>query len=444
MPSAIKRTLEFAAPLAFSRFVQVASTFVLMAYIARLGHEALAAGGIISSAQIFINVAIMSPLFVLAPLVGGKCGKNDALGAGNLLQMACIVGLLLSLLLFVLYNYMGEIEAALHQPTAILNEITDFFQGAKWGTFALIINVGAQQFSIGCRAKKLVAALSVMTLATVAIYGYIFVFGVGSFQGLGIYGAGLAWSAAAWTRFIVYLVIFSALPMFKAYQIFQPRIRSWWPAFKTLLKVGGPFAIQMTVDLSVVFIVANLVGLIGITALGAYQIIMQFGLLLIVPMFGIAEATSVLVGHAMGGDNAQEIKTLGFTGVKIGLVLSAIGLLIFGLLPKPLAHVYLNFNSPHALLIYQQVKWLLGLYALSLGFNAIAENLSGALRGLHDTVFSMISEILAKWLILVPLVIIFAFLLHWQLPGVIFASVCSNMFLAVMLMLRWRFRCRTL
>ena len=73
MTSAIKRTLEFAAPLAFSRFVQVASTFVLMAYIAQLGHEALAAGGIISSAQIFINVATMSLLFVLAPLVGGQC-----------------------------------------------------------------------------------------------------------------------------------------------------------------------------------------------------------------------------------------------------------------------------------------------------------------------------------------------------------------------------------
>ena len=155
------------------------------------------------------------------------CGKNNPLGAGNLLQMACIIGLLLSTLLFLLYNYMGEIEAALHQPTAILNEITDFFQGAKWGTFALIINVRAPHFSIGCRAKKLVAALSIMTLATVAIYGYVLTFGLGDFKGLGVYGAGLAWSAAAWTRFIVYLILFSTLPMFKAYQIFQPRIKTW-------------------------------------------------------------------------------------------------------------------------------------------------------------------------------------------------------------------------
>ena len=69
MRTTIKKLLTLGIPLAASRFMHTLNTFIVMLFIAQLGHDALAASFTMATTRIIMLVIFMSPLFAIGSLV---------------------------------------------------------------------------------------------------------------------------------------------------------------------------------------------------------------------------------------------------------------------------------------------------------------------------------------------------------------------------------------
>src|SRR5205814_554861 len=94
------------------------------------------------------------------------------------------------------------------------------------------------------------------------------------------------------------------------------------------------------------FVSGIMIGWLGTTALAAFQIVNQYYFLIVIPIFALSQASGILVGHARGAQQFNEIKKLSHASIAIVLVASLLVACAFLLFPKNLASFYMNVANP--------------------------------------------------------------------------------------------------
>lgn len=228
-----------------------------------------------------------------------------------------------------------------------------------------------------------------------------------------------------------------SLPDFKKFDLLRIRFHQNWDVLRQLFKTGWPISLQITAEMVSIVVCATFVGWLGSNALAAYQVIIQYQFLIVVPIFAVAQASGVLVGQALGAKQFAEIKKLGHASLLITVILSVIIALAFLFFPKPLSSLYLNVNDPNNQQILQLIGTLFVVLAISQLFDAVRNVLTGLLRGLFDTRFPMMIGLLGIWLIGIPLSYVLAFTLQWNVMGVMLGGACGMLMGAIVLYYRW-------
>ena len=93
----IRQSLTLVWPTVTSRVLYTLALFINMALLGRLSHEALAAGALISSSNITVNISIASMLFSISPIIAKTHGKGAHHKVGNIFHMGILIALLMSL-----------------------------------------------------------------------------------------------------------------------------------------------------------------------------------------------------------------------------------------------------------------------------------------------------------------------------------------------------------
>jgi MATE family multidrug resistance protein len=437
-----RKIFALALPMAFIQLVTIASGFLCMVMVSKLGHEVLAASALIFSTQMSIMVLGMSLLFSLSILVGHAYGAKDYTAIGNYVQQGWTLGVLVSVPIMLFFWHIGSILVYFGQAEPIARIVQDYFHAYIWGVIPTMFAVCNQQLCYGIHKQKLAIITSFLCVGILLTFAYVLIFGKLGMPALGVAGFGYAMAAQSTFYFLFTTYCFFVIEDFRHFNLFQYRVHKGLTHLKQMFQIGWPICVHMGGEMLSFFASAAMVGWLGAHALAAYQVVNQYLYLGVIPIFALSQASGILVGQAVGSKKYQEIDKLGFAAFLLGLAISVTAGCIFLLFPHLLARAYLDVNDPANALTLHLITVLFAIVAVSQLFDAVRNVFTGALRGLLDMKFPMYTGLCVIWVIGLPLGYLLAFACHMGIVGIALGSLTGMLLGAVIIAARWWHVCR--
>ncbi len=265
----------------------------------------------------------------------------------------------------------------------------------------------------------------------------LLIFGRAGFPEMGIAGAGWATVGGSWVSACVALVL-----------LLRPRYRREFNTlhgwrleralFGRLMKYGGPAGAQVFLDVLVFHVFVQLVGRLGEAATGATTLTVRLNMVAFLPMLGIGQAVSILVGQRLGADQPRLAERSAYTGLRWVCGYMALVAGVYLLFPQFLVALFEGNRDPEAFAaVASMVPSLLAcvaVYSLADGVNV---TFAFALRGAGDTRFVSLLTFALAW----PLMVAPTFLVVRAGGSIYWAWTFATAYILVMAAcFTWRFR----
>jgi multidrug resistance protein, MATE family len=229
----------------------------------------------------------------------------------------------------------------------------------------------------------------------------VLIFGRAGFPELGIAGAGWATVTGSWMSALVGIGLL-LLPRYR--ERFQT-LSGWRlerELFGRLMKYGGPAGAQVFLDVLVFNVFVQLVGRLGEAATGATTLAVRLNMVAFLPMMGMGQAVSILVGQRLGADRPDLAERSAYTGLKwvFGYMCGVAAMYL--LIPGVLVGAFEGDNDPETFAaVAKIVPSLLACVAVYSLADAVNVTFSFALRGAGDTRFVSLLTFALAWPIMV-------------------------------------------
>jgi MATE family multidrug resistance protein len=310
------------------------------------------------------------------------------------LWLALVLGALLFAFLTVAPYALG--------PMGIAAEIRPgagaFLHGIRWGVPALTLYFTMRYLSDGLHWTLPTMLLGFGGLLVLIPLGYALTFGIGGLPQLGAGGLGIASAAMMWAQAITFALYLARSKRFADLGLFVQWDAPRWAPIRGLLGTGLPIGVTVAMEGSLFIVTALLIGRLGTIPAAAHQIAINVASLCFMIPLGLAEATTVRVGHARGRGSATGLRRAAFAGYALVLITQACSALVLLVGHGLIVTLYTRDATVAALAAS------LLLYAAAFQFPDGIQVLSaGALRGLKDTRVPMFLAALAYWGIGMPL-----------------------------------------
>ncbi len=437
----LKRSLSTATPMMIGQMIGAMYGFLGMLMLSHLGHNVLAATALLYSTYVMLFVILMSPLMSISVLVAHAFGQKNYEEIGNLVQQACLFSLLLSAMIMLGYWFVKPLLLAFGQNPQLIDIIVPYFHTSIYSIPPMLISMVFTQFIYGIQQQKIIIWIYGFSILLTIGLGDGLIYGHWGLPMLGVAGLGWATTISSWISLVLYLFIFIR-KKFHIYHLFKPHMHDGWQHLKQVFHVGWPICLQTGSELLSFFMIAMMVGWLGERPLAAYQVVSQYAMLIIIPVFGLTQATSVLVGQALGAKNFHEVHSYVVANLLLALGYLTIVGIAFGFFPTQLASLYLDPHNPHNHTTLHIIRWLFLLIFTASVFDTLRDVLGGGLRGLFDTRWPMIISLIILWAIRIPLAYYIGISLQYGVLGIGNASILAMLIGAILIAWRWRKRLR--
>ena len=263
--------------------------------------------------------------------------------------------------------------------------------------------------------------------------GYVLTFGAFGLPELGAGGLGIASAVMLWAQALAFAAYLACSRRFAALGLFSRFEGPRREPIAQLLRTGLPIGVTVAMEGGLFIVTALLIGRLGAVEVAAHQIALNVSALCFMIPFGLAEATTVRVGHALGRGSAAGVRRAAMAGYLLAMGTQAVSALLLLLGNDIVASVYTDDVAVASLAAS------LLLYAAAFQFpDGIQVVSAGALRGLGDTRVPMFLAALAYWGIGMPLGAGLGLYLGWGPQGM-WAGLIGGLGVAALLMaLRFR------
>jgi MATE family multidrug resistance protein len=218
---------------------------------------------------------------------------------------------------------------------------------------------------------------------------------------MGIAGAGWATVAGSWTSALLAFVLL----LRPKYQREFNTLRGWRferDLFARLMKYGGPAGMQVFLDVLVFHVFIQLVGRLGEAQAGATALTVRLNMVAFLPMMGMAQAVSILVGQRLGADRPDIAERSAYTGLKWVFGYMCCVASTYLLFPRTLVSIFEGDPDPARFAaVAATVPTLLVFVAVYSLADSINVTFSFALRGAGDTRFVSLLTFALAWPIMV-------------------------------------------
>lgn len=151
------------------------------------------------------------------------------------------------------------------------------------------------------------------------------------------------------------------------------------------------------------------------------------------PAYGIAAASTAMVGQSVGAESREDARAYGTLSAKLGFLLCIGTSICLFLFAYPLASL---FNTDQE--VVAEAARMLKIVSVSEPFFALSIIYTGALRGARDVRFPMIVGLVSMWGVRIPLAPLLVFGLKLGLAGVWIAMAADLILRGILCTLRWR------
>lgn len=407
----VLRTLRLALPVIVARAGILLMTTVDTVMSGRAGTAEIAFYGIANATQIMlmlIGVGLLQGTTILTAQAFGarafaECGTYWRLG---LIHAALLGGVLGCLMLGgeAFFAATGQSEEMVQGGGAVMRAFS-------WGLPAVLLFVATSFFLEAI--NRPIPGMVVMLAANLVNIGlnWIFIHGHWGVGSMGAEGAAVATSIVRWLMAAALGAYVLTMAGHDRFGIKGKLLETWTKA-RDLRRLGYPIGLAYGTEAAAMTAMMMMAGLLGIVAAASYQIAMNLLALVYMITIGVGTAASVRVGNAVGRSDRPGLARAGWVAsgmVTVAMVLIAVPFLVS---PESLAGIFTDDSEVLAIAV--PLVWIAGLALIADGPQGV---LMGALRGATNVWIPSAIQLCSYWLVAVPLGYVLAFVLEWNVDG---------------------------
>ena len=367
-------------------------------------------------------------------LIAQANGARDYARCGQVWRVALIHAAVLGSCFALIGLVAEDLFLAVGHDPALAAGAASVTRAFAWGMPGVMLYVATGYLLEGIGRPR--AGMIIMLIANVVNVFADGVFAAGWWgwvEPMGADGAVISTSIIRWGIFFAILGVVLSMKDRAVYGVTGART-PFWPIARRLWKIGAPVAVTGACENGAYAVLAQMAGLIGAAALAAHQVTINVLTLAYMGANGMAAATSVRVGNAVGRGDRHGLALSGWTGIALGAGLMSLASAVFLVFPREIGDIFLH-GAVQSMDIVAATLTAAGIFIVFSGSMAVS---MGALRGAGDMMIVILAYGLGYGLIGVTMAWVFAFRLDLGAPGLIYGLLTG--ILAGLALLLWRFR----
>ena len=389
------------------------------AWVSGLGADALSAIGVFFPLFMMFIALSMGIGVGASSAISRRIGANDKKGADSAATHAIILGILLALLISLIIPDLKRLLILIGARGNVLNLALGYSKIILAGILFLIFNNIASGIMNGeGNTKRAMYANTVGTIVNI-ILDPIFIY----ILGLGISGAAYATIVSMLISSAIFIYWFLSGKCFVDINFRKFNIDG--KILFDILRVGIPSSFSMlSMSFSMIFINAMIVkacGSDGIAIFTSAWRLISFGF---IPLFGIAAATTVIVGASFGARNFSKLRNAYFHALKLATVIE-IFMVLFIIIFAPKISLLFTYSEA-SVRIYHELVYTLRILSLFLIFTPFGITTIALFQGIGKGENSLVITILRTIIFQLSFAYILAFTFGLGFYGIILGIVLGN------------------
>jgi len=422
--------------LAWPIFIELFLQFLLGAadtlMVSRISDDAVAVVGFSNQlfqalTTLFITVASGAGILI-AQKIGSRNGEDARTIAIMAVKVSAIIGLALSVLLFLLPT---EIASILQLPEQLLPLAKTYISivGGGMVLIALMASLSTAIRNTGNTKGPMYTAIG-MNIAHV-FFNYAFIFGAFGFPKWGLMGVAvstvLCRFLAAIVLFIMFLGSFERTIALRDLNVFNRKL------FGDIIRIGWPLGVNLSCWVFTQMLIFSFIAILGSNELAARTYMNTLESFCFMLGYSIALAVQIQIAHLFGAGRVKEAYGLAFRAMWIGLAVVTVNAFMIYLFGRQLLGLFTENKEIVALGVS-----LLGLNLVLQPGKMINMALNNSLNAVGDTRFTMWTSIFSMWLIATGLSYLVGIELGWGLIGIYGCMILDEYVRGVLSLIRWR------
>lgn len=390
--------LQIGLPVIIGNLLQISMSVVDTLMAGNLSPRDLAAVAV--GGSLFMPVFILGAgiLMAVSPIVAQHFGARNLTLIGKTTRQSLWLALIISIPSALLLRQMSPILGLMGIEPDIIPLTLGYMDAISWGIVPFYFYLALRYFNEGISATKPAMYISILGLFFNILGNYTLMYGKFGFPRLGAVGTGYA---TAIVMFVMCIAIFVYTYRKKAYERFEIFKNLKLPDKKyilELLRVGIPIGISLCMEVTMFAVIALIMGSLGTYAVAGHQIAINFASITFMLAFGLSSAITVRVGQVMGRSGIREARYSGWIGIGLASAFMCLTALFMFLFPGFITSLYTDDVELQKIAI--SLIYMAAIFQLSDGLQVTG---SGALRGLKDTKIPMFVNLIAYWIVGLPL-----------------------------------------
>jgi multidrug resistance protein, MATE family len=432
---------KLAFPLAISQLGLMALGLVDAAIVGQESKEAFAAVTVGRSVAFACMAFGMGLGMTLEPIVSQALAAGEPQVARNALKQTLAAVLLIAFPTALLAFALTYALRVFHVEEATLVGAREYLIGNIPGLYFFLAYLPAKTFlqAHGRTAPMLWAALTANIVNVVVCSALVR--GDAALRSIGIaplglpkwgpFGAGVAGTIASGILFVgCYIAVArmgkTAAPQLVPGEAHAPQV----PSVRKLFVQSLPVGVQLLAEVGVFSLTAFLATGYGTVVNNAHQIVLGLASFTFMGALGVAGATSIRVGNAVG--EGRSARLAGMLGIGLGASYMCISALGFTLFAPNLAWLFAKDADVAELAI--ELLHIAAVFQLMDGVQGVA---AGALRGAGDLRFTSIANLVSHWVIGLPLALLLAYGFRMGVHGLWWGLTSGIVVVAVAMTIRF-------
>jgi len=431
-----KLLMNIGLPVIIGNLLQTSMSVVDTVMSGNLSPRDLAAVAV--GGSLFMPVFILGAgiLMAVSPIVAQHFGSRNFSLIGKTTRQSMWLAVIISVPAILVLRNMGPVLEFLEVEPDIIPLTLGYMDGITWGIFSLYLYLAMRYFNEGISVTKPAMYISLIGLFFNIFWNYTLMYGKFGFPQMGAVGTGYASAIVMNVMFLSLFIYTYFNKSFRRFEIFQNLKLPEKKYIFELIRIGVPIGISMCMEVTMFAVVALIMGSLGTYAVAGHQIAINIASITFMIAFGLSAAITVRVGQTMGRSGPLEARFSGKVGVVIAALFMTLTALLMSLFPGFLTGLYTDDTELQNLAI--QLIYMAAIFQISDGLQVSG---LGALRGLKDTRIPMYVNLIAYWIIGLPLGYILGITFGWGPEG-LWIGLIAGLTVAGILH-NWRFNVLT-
>lgn len=428
-----KAILLLAIPMVLEMLMESVFAVVDIFFVSKISSQAVTTVGITESVLVAVIFTIgMGYAMATTALVARRIGEKKPGKASNVAMQAIILGLITSIVLAIPgVIFSKQMLALMGAEPIIVEQMSSYTRIMMGGNgiimLLFIINAvfrGAGDAALAMRVLWLANGINI-------ILDPILIFGWGPFPEMGVTGAAVATNIGRGTAVIyqLYILFIGHKKIhLKLSDIGINRI-----VIGKILKLSSGTIGQYFIATASWLGLVRIISVFGSDVFAGYQIAIRIFIFSLLPSWGISNAAATLVGQNLGAGDPQRAEKTTWIVARVNMIAMALVTIVFMVIPEALIEIFTN-----NVIVIQSGSECLRIMGLGLIFYGLGMVLVNSFNGAGDTFTPTWINLIAFWMVEIPLAYVLAFHAGMQERGAFTAIIVAESIMTLIAL--WIFR----